>query len=798
MFKRIFLLFVTILLSLSAQEKKTIQAVKIDSEILIDGKLDEPVWQTLTTLKDFLQFEPSNGKPASQKSEALVCYDDNALYVGVILYDTAPDSILMELSSRDNDDVLADLIAVHICPYDDGINSLFFGVMSTGVQMDMKLSADGDDYNWDAVWESEISLTDQGWIAEFKIPYSALRFPDKDVQEWGFNIIRRLRRLDEWSTWSYISKENNQWWHDYGMLKDIKNINSPLRLSFTPYVSTYFENKKSGDWATNFNGGMDLKYGISESFTLDMTLIPDFGQVQSDDEELNLSPYEIKYNEKRQFFTEGTELFNRAGIFYSRRIGSSPVWSGNVEDELNETEVIHENPIETKMINATKISGRTDFGLGIGMLNAMTQSSSAIVRDTLTGIEREIETQPFANYNVLVFDQTFFNNSFVSIINTNVAMKDYISNVSATELRLMDATNQFGVKANAAISYKKNKGDKSDGYKYSIEAGKFGGKFRFNYALSLVNDSYDHNDLGYLQKNNFVSQDFIVRYYVFEPTWIFREFSNHLGLNISRQYNPDVFSQFRFDYEINTWLTNNYIINMHAAWVPIEGRDYYEPRIEGRYFKSHKMFHNCFNFRTDNREKATLWGGAGFTTAYDYEFDTYNLWYDINPTYRFSDKFTLEYDFYFSVTNNEAGYVDSEGENDPIYFGVRNRETLTNTLFASYKFDNKSSVTFRLRHYWSKADYDSYYELLDNGELISSNYNENNNVNYNAFNIDMTYRWFFAPGSELVLNWKNSIYTEEENPEDDYWNNFKNTIESPQTNSISLKILYYLDYTKIF
>lgn len=793
-----FLLFVNFLflVTLSSQTiQKNINAVRINDEITIDGKLDEPVWNSLPALDDFLQYEPYNGQPATQKTEAYIAYNDDALYVGIKLFDTSPDSILMELSSRDKDQVLADLIAVHICPYDDGINSLYFGVMSTGVQMDTKLSADGEDYSWDAVWESEVSLTDFGWIAEIKIPYSALRFADKDVQQWGFNILRRLRRLDEWSAWSFISKSHEQWWRDYGLLKDLRNIDSPLRLSFTPYTSTYFENNKTGDWTTKFNGGMDLKYGISESFTLDATLIPDFGQVQSDDEQLNLTPYEIQFNEKRQFFTEGTELYNKAGIFYSRRIGAKPVWFTNAGTNLSENEYVKENPLETKLINATKITGRTGFGLGVGMLNAMTNSAKAVIRDSVTGIEREVETQPFANYNIFVLDQTIGKNSFVSLINTNVAMKNYLSNVTATSFRIMDSQNLFGARGNAAYSYQKKKGIETNGGRITLDAGKFSGFLRYDYSLVFIDDKYDHNDLGYLQRNNYVSHDFDISYRVLEPSWIFREYTNSLSLMVTRQYNPDVFSELRFDYEINTWLNNNFTLDMHAAWIPIEGRDYYEPRTFGKYVKTNKMIHNCMSFRTDDRENFVLWGGAGITSAYDYEFDDYSIWYELNPFYRFSDRFTLEYDFYIALIYEEPGYVDKL--NDKIYFGTRDREIITNTISSEFRFGNRSSLSFRLRHYWSKADYHSFYELSDDGELSPGEYNKNKNVNYNAFTIDATYRWIFAPGSELVLNWKNSIYTEKCFTEDNYWSNFINTIESPQVNSISLKILYYLDYASI-
>jgi hypothetical protein len=192
-----------------------------------------------------------------------------------------------------------------------------------------------------------------------------------------------------------------------GQLTGLKDIKPPLRLSLSPYIATYFETKSSGSGFL-YKGGLDLKYGINESFTLDMMLIPDFGQIQSDDQELNLSPYELYYNEKRQFFTEGMELFDRAGILYSRRIGAAPKFS--VSDFLKDGEEATSMPSETQLVNATKISGRTGKGWGVGFLNAMSLPAYATLEDTSSGATRDVLVQPFTNYNVSVVDKSLKNN----------------------------------------------------------------------------------------------------------------------------------------------------------------------------------------------------------------------------------------------------------------------------------------------------------------------------------------------------------------------------------------------------
>jgi len=359
------------------------------------------------------------------------------------MYDPNPDSILTELGIRDADQTInADNFSIDINPYNDGVNGFTFKVSASGVQTDVNRSSRGrrffgprtrGDINWDAVWDSDVKITDEGWNVEIKIPYSALRFPDSKVQVWAINYWRDIRRYTELSSWNFVDREVRNQMNYLGILKGIEGVKPPLRLTFYPYISGYIEKSASQDkWVKTVRGGMDLKWGITEGFTMDLTLIPDFGQVKSDEKILNLTPFEVRYEERRQFFTEGTELFQRANLFYSRRIGSVPKGYEDVENQLSESEIITENPVETRMINATKISGRTNKGLGIGLLNAMTLEGHAIVKDTLTGEQREIMTQPFTNYNIFVLDQSLPNNSFVSLINTNTYMKEteYMANVT--------------------------------------------------------------------------------------------------------------------------------------------------------------------------------------------------------------------------------------------------------------------------------------------------------------------------------------------------------------------------------
>ena len=244
---------------------------------------------------------------------------------------------------------------------------------TAGVQIDIKYSNDGESSSWNAVWESATSIDEKGWVVEMKIPYSALRFPEVDKQLWGINFGREIRRKRERQWWNFIDPTVDGFLTQAGRLTGIENIKPPVRLFFFPYASSYVESNTAseGGEAYSFNAGMDLKYGLNDAFTLDMTLIPDFGQARFDNQVLNLSAFEVQFNENRQFFTEGLELFTKADLFYSRRVGGTPFNFFRVEDQLSATEEIRDNPAQSQLINATKISGRNKKGLGIGFFNAI-------------------------------------------------------------------------------------------------------------------------------------------------------------------------------------------------------------------------------------------------------------------------------------------------------------------------------------------------------------------------------------------------------------------------------------------
>ncbi len=802
----VFLLQDAIASSLSV-DKKELNALPVHKPPKIDGHLDDLAWEKAEIASNFVQYSPYNGAKAAFRTEVRVLYDHTAIYIGAKMYDPYPDSILTQLGQRDADRELnADQFSFDINPFNDGVNGMTFKVSASGVKTDKirtSSSRHGSDKNWDAVWKSDVSIDNDGWSVEMKIPYSALRFPKTAIQQWGVNFWREIRRRREWSTWNYVNNEVGNSFNYLGELMGIKNIKPPLRLSVSPYVSGYLEkSSESSSWSSSYNGGMDLKYGINQSFTLDMTLIPDFGQVQSDDKVLNLTPFEVKYNEKRQFFTEGTELFNKGGIFYSRRVGGRPNGYRDAWNDLSDTEEVISNPAEAKLINATKVSGRTEGGLGIGFFNGMTKRMYAEIKDTESGETRKVLTQPFTNYNMLVFDQGLKNNSYLSFQNTNVLRdapkegNNYMANVTSTDFKLLNKSNLYSVSGQAALSQKYYDSLDTDlGYRVNLTLGKTGGVFRAYYETEIISDSYDPNDMGYERKSNEMSHQGTFSYNIFKPVGIIQSSRNSFEIEYTSLYKPATFSELKLSLNTFTSFMNFWYTMIEVQYTPLGKHDFYEPRVDNRSYYRYPTTELSSWVSTDRRKK--LYGRFRFN--YEKPNSPYNqniYQFGIGPTFRMNDRLSLSYNLMYTRKKNDIGYVFRNSERDTIVFGMRNNLTIENTIESNLIFTSRSYLSFRLRHYWSRVDYtDQYFYLKDDGYLDPANdFEGTSDINFNIFNIDMVYVWRFAPGSEMSVVWKNAISSFSDKIINDVGDNLNYMFNSPQINSFSVKILYYLDY----
>lgn len=821
-----FLVFISTHFCFSQNQEKTLTAHRVTIPPLIDGLLNDSSWLLIPVATDFIQNEPTPGIPSFLKTEVRIVYDNSAIYIGAMMYDSSPDSVLKELSPRDGGFVNADMFGILLDTYNDDLNGFVFNVSASGVQTDLKFSDGGDneDLNWNAVWESKTKILHNGWIAEIKIPYSAIRFPNKKEQDWGIQFMRVVRRNREISFWTDVKPTETNFIKQSGKLTGIHEITSPVRLSFSPYISSGIDHypynipgkKNYSNWV---KGGLDLKYGINDAFTLDMTLVPDFGQVQADNKILNLSPFEVRYEEHRPFFTEGTELFNKDGLFYSRRIGAEP--SGyykadlTVDEggELGPNETPKKNPSETQLINATKISGRNTNGLAMGFFNAVTKNTYAVVKDTVTGKRRKILTDPITNFNIIALNQTLKNGSYIGLLNTNVfrVNGDRNANVTDGNFRLVNRKNTYSLTGNAVLSQiftptsSANVSKNLLGHKYFISFEKIHGNFQFEVAQNVESDTYDPNDIGFLESNNEVSNIAELKYNIFNPFWKILKTENQLGVVHSSLYSPFVFTDLKI-YTNNIIVWKNYLATgMGFNLNPIDSKDYFEPRIVGKYFVNQPRGGAFFWFSSDYRKRIAIDGHLGYGTWLEKNQGDYaqNYSFSLGPRLRVNDQMLIQLGYDYSFTQFDLGWVDIVpiglwSEKTGSIFGKRNILTIKNHLSASYIFSNKMYLSLLAYHNWTKVKYLDYYSLLDDGMLQADTYAGSGDNNYNAFNLDLTYSWEFAPGSTLSIAWKN-ILEETENKilEKNYFKDFRLTTQIPQYNSISVKVLFYLDYQNL-
>ncbi|MGB0423893.1 MAG: DUF5916 domain-containing protein, partial [Flavobacteriales bacterium] len=748
-------------------EKKKLSAEFIESSILIDGILEEEAWNKAEIASDFVQNRPNPGQNASFKSEIKVLYSNEFIYVGAEMHDASPDSILHQLTERDNIDN-SDLFGLWISSFRDGINAFEFMVTPDGVQLDALVSTDGEDFNWNAVWQCNTRIHDKGWTAEFKIPYSAFRFAEADEQVWDINFFRTIRRYREQSFWQHVDPAQAGFIQQSGELNNIKDISPPVRLFFYPYASGYYETAEVSDGprreSTSLNGGMDIKFGINESFTLDMTLIPDFGQVQSDNQVLNLSPFEVRFNENRQFFTEGTELFSKGDLFYSRRIGEYPINGSLAFENLAENEEVKSFPGQTQLLNATKISGRNSNGLGIGFLNAVVDKAEAVVEND-SGDKRTVEVAPLTNYNIFVLDQNLKNNSYASITNTNVLRNGhtYDANVTAFTTALRNKENSIELFASAAYNKKFNFDDEDsdDGYTYFMVLSKINGNWNYGAGHSVESDSYDPNDFGFLFAPNEINYSAFVNYTRYEPFGKFNGMRTGFETNYNRLHTPNAFTSFSMDAYLNMTTKGFHTFGIDASLVPTEAFDYFEARKDGAFVVFPKQVSASAFISSDYRRKIAL--DLRYWTDINAIPGWFSSNYRIAPRVRMSDKVMLTYVYSFQHDFNQQGFAGFDSD-DNVIIGKRDVTVHTNVLNLRYIFTNRMGLTFRARHYWSNASYNSYarlaeegnlfdaqgagylsssfnsYETLDgNGELATVQINDDgvasNNRSFNAFNI---------------------------------------------------------------
>ncbi|WP_179345104.1 DUF5916 domain-containing protein [Winogradskyella ursingii] len=782
-----------------SQDKKTLNIERTDEAPKIDGILDDAVWQNAQIATDFISFQPDIGERAlpEERTEVKMAYDDQAIYVAAYLYDD-PSKIMSQLTSRDNFGQ-SDFFLVVLNPNNDAQNDTAFFVFSSGTQADAIVNPTiGDDFGWNAVWDSAVKMKDDGWVVEIKIPYRALRFADQKEPTWGLQFHREYRRTRSRLTWNPIDPTQGNIGLYHGELKGLKDIEPPVRLNLYPFT-TGIANSFDGDTETDLTFGMDVKYGITDNFTLDATLVPDFSQAGFDNVTLNLGPFEQTFSEQRQFFTEGVELFSKGDLFFSRRVGSRP--SGILDLDPNEDADV---PEEVKVLNAIKVSGRTKNGLGIGIFNAITEKTEATITNTVTGEQRSEVVEPFANYNILVVDQQFNSNSSVALINTNVLREGNFRDANATALvaNIQNKRNTYEINGQLKMSNVNYQLiEKETGFSSFVRVGKTHSNFRYSFDHSFADTKYNINDLGLNRRNNFNNFGVDASYRIFEPKGNLNNYRVNVFANYRNLANPGVFTGFNFggSYNAQTKALNGFGFRLNVE--PGKQYDYFESR-DGRPF----IFENIAStggYYSSNYNKKF---------AYDLRLDLFKIFEEgrdlfgyeisVSPRFRFNDNFLMVYQLNFDMANGQRGFA-TQFDGQPI-FGERNRQRFTNSISANYNFNPFNSLALSFRHYWDTVDYDyELFTLLDNGRLTTdSGYNVENvdgnpDINFSTWNVDLSYSWQFAPGSFLTALYRNQLFNFGTMADDNYSESLDTLFDQPIQHTFSLRVQYFIDFNGI-
>lgn len=663
----------------ASSNERSLQAVRIQSSNLIqlDGKLDENIWKIAPTATGFIQRFPNDGNPATEKTEVQVLYSENALIIGARAYDSSMDSVAATLFRRDGTGY-SDWIYVNIDSYNDNRTGFTFAVNPKGVRKDILIFDDtSEDLRWDAVWEAATDISDDSWTVEMKIPFSQLRFspPENGLEtNWGINFQRRIARKEEISFWAPTPQNESGFVSRFGQLEGIRELESPTRLEIAPYASTNLTRTPSDNSnpfyeKSDLGGsvGADIKYGITSDLTLTATINPDFGQVEADPATINLTAFEIFFDEQRPFFLEGNEIFQFGNTrtfrsfgnpitFYSRRIGRAP--QGNL-DKYNEyhNDTIYDpdgdydlytnTPDQTTIAAAAKLSGKTKSGWSIGLLNAFTTQESSPYQINSNGPTGDFTVEPATNYLVgrtkkdidggnSVFggffsaanrkiNNTYFENflhssAYLAGLDFEHHWNDRDWSVSGTfsasqvngtseaiELTQKSSTRYYNRVDSDKLSLDPKKTSLS-GFATEVSLQKSGGKHWLgSLSYSEVSPGYEVNDLGFQNRADYRATSFVVIYRETDPAYV-RNYEFWLSGNYAKNYDGDVIdigpAAAGFVQFNNLWAAN-----FHLSYA---GKEYWDRLTRGGPVTSRpRDWYLNFNIRSDQTKKVS-YGIGGF------------------------------------------------------------------------------------------------------------------------------------------------------------------------------------------
>lgn len=788
---------------------------------VIDGLLDDECWRNNGEWTgDFIQWIPNEGAKPSKPTYLKLLYDDRNIYVAFNIIDE-PDKISVRAGRRD--ELSGDMIGINFDSYHDHRTGFEFNITAAGQQVDVILTNPmNGDFSWNAVWYSERAFTDSGWTAEFQIPLSQLRYSSDNEQVWGMHVWRWIDRLQEESDWEAQSLQGPGMLYLFGELHGISGLPASRRIEIMPYslgkVNTFKKEQdnpfrdKGRNWFGN--AGLDAKVGLSSNFTADITINPDFGQVESDPSVMNLTAFETFYEERRPFFLEGKNIFSfglsGSELFYSRRIGHSPEVPFGADITLDRSYV--DIPDNTTILGAAKISGKTADGLSIGILESLTSLEKAEIGNKIT--TNELNVEPLTNYliarvqkdynagnsvigGMLTSTNRFINEKHLEYLNRNAytggidilhywSNKEYYVDAKFVGSHITGSSRSMELLQNSSARYYGRPDadhlsfDSSrttlSGYGGTIEMGRgSGGNWKYSTELSWRSPGLDLNDIGFLQTSDLIEQENEISYSIVQPEFIFRTYSfeieqyNHwdFGMNhLSSGASFSVYLEF-----LNKWGVNNEISYMSRALDNKLLRG-------GNAMLIPSYWSYSFFMKTDPSARFFFRFSGNVIASSNNSGSFY-----IEPFISFMPLNILKFSVALSYAENRdnlqyIGSPNSGISGQQYVLGKINQHTLGLTFRVDYNITNKLSIQYYGSPFASVGEYSEFKNVTNpradeyssrfmmlNPVLANDTYTVydgagqrnydfwNPDFNFSQFRSNLVLRWEYRPGSQVYLVW---------------------------------------------
>jgi Domain of unknown function (DUF5916)/Carbohydrate family 9 binding domain-like len=815
------------------------QAVPSGGAIVIDGRFDEPAWREAPVLGEFVQREPAEGAEPSERTEARVVFDDTAMYVAIQAHDREPNRIVGMLTRRDERSP-SDVVKVVIDSFFDRRTAYEFAVNPAGVKSDTYYFNDWqDDSSWDAVWDVEVARDTGGWRAEFRIPFSQLRFsrPDGPI---GFAVIREFPRANEIDTWPLIARSAQGFVSQLGQLNGVRLGGSPKRLELMPY--TVGKTEVATKEATNplsrhidpgATLGVDLKYAVTPGLTLTATLNPDFGQVEADPAAVNLDAFELFFAERRPFFVEGSGVFNFnmdcndgacSGLLYSRRIGRAPQGSATTEDDE-----FADAPVAATILGAAKLTGRVG-GFSVGALSAVTQEERAVIASGLARRKQSVE--PFTSFNVLRTRREFRDNSNLGVMFTSTTRRlttdtrflpdqafvlgvDYdwrfwrryslqgfwsgsrVSGEAAAITRLQRNAVHYFQRPDADYLDLDAASTTLNGHAGNVAFQKISGeRVRFAANYGFKSPGFETNDLGFQRRADERSMNHWLQWRNNTPGRFKRSYMVNFNQYASWNFGGDqLFGggniNMHWQWQ-NNW-SNGFGVNLNAGGV----RD--RSTRGGPVVKVNSSVGVWHYVNFDERRPLFL-GYGGFVGGDGQGTFQFNG----NPTitWRPNRAARVQAGLRFNLNNDDAQWIENESDAAGVtryVFGRLQQRTVAMTFRANYTMSPNLSFQSYAEPFVSAGRYSKFRVLADGraaeypDRFLPYPYADNADFNFRSFRTTNVLRWEYRPGSALFVVWQQGRQERQEFGDFRFGRDFGDLFTAPSRNTFLVKFSYWFN-----